>query len=35
MAFVDFRHPRVVLVLGGGRIREFVFSTRNPRRCVV
>ena len=30
MAFVDFRHPRVILELRGGKIREFVFSTRNP-----
>jgi len=30
VAFVDFRHPRVILELRGGKIREFVFSTRNP-----
>ncbi len=30
MAFVDFRHPRVILELRGGRTRELVFSTRNP-----
>jgi hypothetical protein len=29
-AFVDFRHPRVILELRGGRTRELVFSTRNP-----
>lgn len=32
MAFVDFRSPRIVLELQGGRIREFVFSTRDPEK---
>ncbi len=32
MAFVDFRNPRIVLELRGGKLQELVFSTRNPER---
>ena len=37
VTFVDFRHPRVILELRGGKIREFVFSTRNPEEvcCLI
>ncbi|MGY4706584.1 hypothetical protein ACVNPS_02360 [Candidatus Bipolaricaulota sp. J31] len=34
MAFVDFRSPRVVLELRGGRVRELVFSTRRPEEVI-
>jgi hypothetical protein len=32
MAFVDFRSPRIVVELRGGRVRELVFSTRDPEK---
>ncbi len=34
MAFADLRSPRVVLELRGGRLRELVFSTRNPAEVI-
>jgi hypothetical protein len=34
MAFVDFGSPRVVLELRGGKLRELVFSTRDPAEVI-